>query len=190
MPGSNRRPPACKAGALPTELTPRSLYCSGVAAIGSSPKGERGSVPESPQSLLPRSDGAAAGGRTRRLGKQDGPEGPSAVLVIREARPRPHPHMATGNHGTVRGTGPLRFQRKDLGLGARRSNSATAPTRRALRVRVGFPSKRDHRQRLAPAGRGDKPSGGSEPSDSALRGGPGSWGTRSPELTARGIRSS
>jgi hypothetical protein len=28
VPGSNRRPPACKAGALPTELTPRSLYPS------------------------------------------------------------------------------------------------------------------------------------------------------------------
>ena len=31
MPGSNRRPPACKAGALPTELTPRSPHSSGIA---------------------------------------------------------------------------------------------------------------------------------------------------------------
>ena len=31
VPGSNRRPPACKAGALPTELTPRGLYPSGFA---------------------------------------------------------------------------------------------------------------------------------------------------------------
>jgi hypothetical protein len=33
VPGSNRRPPACKAGALPTELTPRSLNSSGVAGF-------------------------------------------------------------------------------------------------------------------------------------------------------------
>jgi hypothetical protein len=36
--------------------------------------------------------------------------------------------------------------------------------------------------------RGDNVPGGSEPSDSALRGEPGSWGTRFLELTARGNR--
>ena len=31
MTGSNRRPPACKAGALPAELIPRELGCDGLA---------------------------------------------------------------------------------------------------------------------------------------------------------------
>jgi hypothetical protein len=35
VPGSNRRPPACKAGALPTELTPRSLDSNGVVCAAS-----------------------------------------------------------------------------------------------------------------------------------------------------------
>ena len=33
VPGSNRRPPACKAGALPTELTPRGLDSSGIKGL-------------------------------------------------------------------------------------------------------------------------------------------------------------
>ena len=33
VPGSNRRPPACKAGALPTELTPRGANSSGIPGL-------------------------------------------------------------------------------------------------------------------------------------------------------------
>ena len=42
QPGSNRRPPACKAGALPTELWPRvgRVYARGAELGGSMPRAE------------------------------------------------------------------------------------------------------------------------------------------------------
>lgn len=187
MPGSNRRPPACKAGALPTELTPRSRYCSVVAAIGSSLRRAKRSVRELPESLLPETTDGSGRSPHQAL-ESETPEGPSAVLVIRGARPRPHPHRAKVTMDGSRHR-PARIRAEgSRGPGARRPNSATAPTCRALRLRVPFRAR--HRRRLAPAERGDKLSGGSEPSDSVLRGGPGSWGTRSLDLTARGTRSS